>query len=60
MDHVRVIYHHEHVWWAESPDVPEWRAEADTYDELRHIAEEQIPFALDRAVALDHFVVAPE
>lgn len=60
MDHVRVIYHHEQTWWAESPALPGWRAEAETYEELRHIADEQIPFALDLAVTLDHFVIAAE
>ncbi len=60
MDHVRVIYHHEQLWWAESPDVRDWRAEAQTYEELHHLVIEQIPFVLDRAVTLDHSVAGEQ
>lgn len=56
MDHVRVIYHHGLAWSAQSPDVPGWRAQAPTYEELRTLAEEQIPFVLDRVVTLEHAV----
>lgn len=49
MDRIRVIHHHEDErWWAESPDVPEWFAAADTYLEARRLAEEGIRFAFDR------------
>ncbi|HEV7942081.1 MAG TPA: hypothetical protein VGP17_04695 [Solirubrobacteraceae bacterium] len=58
MDRIRVIHHHEDErWWAESPDVPEWFAAADTYLEARRLAEEGIRFALDRDdVVIEHFV----
>ncbi|MBS1882340.1 MAG: type II toxin-antitoxin system HicB family antitoxin [Actinobacteria bacterium] len=62
METVRVIYHHEsNCWWAESPDVEGWSAAGDTYAEVSKLAEEGIPFALDRKdVALEHFVPAGE
>lgn len=61
MDTVRVIYHHEEDgWWAESPDVEGWSAAGQSFDELRALAEEGIPFALDHDVELEHFVPAGE
>lgn len=62
METVRVIYHHEgDGWWAESPDVEGWSAAGDTYAEVAKLAEEGIPFALERDdVALEHFVPAGE
>lgn len=58
METVRVIYHHEDgSWWAESPDVERWYAAGDTYSEVAKLAEEGIPFALERDdVVLEHFV----
>jgi predicted RNase H-like HicB family nuclease len=55
---VRVLYHREdNSWWAESPDVKGWTAAGDSYDEVRKLAEEGIPFALDRKdVELEHYV----
>jgi len=60
MDRVRVIHHYENdSWWAESPDVPEWFAAADTYEEAHRLAEEGIRFALEREdVTIEHFVPA--
>ena len=61
MDSVRVIYHHEDgTWWAESPDVESWSAAGDTYVEVRALAIEGIPFALDRDAEIEHFVPADE
>lgn len=62
MDTIRVIYHHEDDgWWAESPDVERWTAAADSYAALVKLAEEGIPFALEREdVELEHFVPAGE
>jgi Uncharacterised protein family (UPF0150). len=61
METVRVIYHHEaDGWWAESPDVEGWSAAGDTYAEVVKLAQEGIPFALGRNVALEHFVPAGE
>src|SRR4029077_12090749 len=62
METVRVIYHHEtDCWWAESPDVEGWSAAGDTYAEVAKLAEEGIPFALERDdVALEHFVPVGE
>jgi predicted RNase H-like HicB family nuclease len=60
MDRIRVIHHHEDGrWWAESPDVPEWFAAADTYVEAHRLAQEGIPFALKRHdLVIEHFVPA--
>ena len=62
MDPIRVIYHHEpEGWWAESPDVKGWIAAGDNYPEVLKLAEEGIPFALERdEVELTHFVPAAE
>ncbi len=59
MDSVRVIYHHEaDGWWAESPDIEGWSVAGQTYAEVVKLAEEGVPFALDRAVELEHYVPA--
>jgi len=62
MEPVRVIYHHEtDRWWAESPDVEGWSAIGDSYPEVAKLAEEGIPFALERDdVTLQHFVPVGE
>lgn len=62
MEPIRVIYHREpEGWWAESPDVKGWTAVGDSYAEVLKLAEEGIPFALDRAeVDLEHYVPAKE
>jgi predicted RNase H-like HicB family nuclease len=62
METVRVIYHHEgDGWWAESPDVEGWSAAGRSYAEVAKLAEEGIPFALEREeVALEHFVPVGE
>ena len=61
METIRVIHHHEDgKWWSESPDVDGWYAAGDTLDEVRDLAEEGIPWALERDdVRLEHFVPAP-
>jgi len=57
MEPIRVIYHHEDEgWWAESPDVNGWTAVGNSYAEVLKLAEEGIPFALEREVRLEHFV----
>jgi predicted RNase H-like HicB family nuclease len=61
MEIVRVIYHHESEgWWAESPDVEGWSAAGGSYAEVVKLAEEGIPFALEREAKLEHFVPAGE
>jgi predicted RNase H-like HicB family nuclease len=61
MEPIRVIYHHEpEGWWAESPDVAGWTAVADSYSEILKLAEEGIPFALEREVEIEHFVPVGE
>lgn len=62
MERIRVIYHHEpEGWWAESPDVKGWLAAGESYPEVLKLAEEGIPFALERdGVELEHFVPAGE
>ncbi len=57
----RVIYHHEaDGWWAGPPDVEGWTAAGETYAEIVKLAEEGIPFALERPVELEHYVPAGE
>ena len=61
MDRIRVIYEQDgDSWVATSPDVSNWTAVADTYEEAHRLAEEGVRFALDRDnVELKHFVPAP-
>jgi predicted RNase H-like HicB family nuclease len=59
MDRIQVIYHDEtpHGWWAESPDVKGWSAAADSYAEIRQLAEDGVRFALERNdVVIEHLV----
>jgi len=61
MDRIRVIYHDEppYGWWAESPDIAGWTAVASTFDAVRQLAEEGVPFALERDdVIVEHLVPA--
>ncbi len=61
MDVIRVLYRVEDgIWSASSPDVPNWRAVADTFEECRQLAEEGVRFALEREdLVVEHFVPAP-
>ena len=62
MEKIQIIYHHEpEGWWADSPDVKGWLAAGESFAEVRKLAEEGIPFALERDdVELEHFVPADE
>lgn len=61
MDPIRVIYHREpEGWWAESPDVKGWTAVGSSYAEVMKMAEEGIPFALEREAEVEHYVPAGE
>jgi predicted RNase H-like HicB family nuclease len=56
---VRVLHCREASgWWAESPDVEGWSAAGATYAEVAKLAEEGIPFALERPVKLEHYTIA--
>jgi predicted RNase H-like HicB family nuclease len=57
---IHVIYHREpDGWWAESPDIPEWSAGGETYEEVRELSEDGVRFALERDdVKVEHFVPA--
>ena len=47
---VRVLYHHEpEGWWAESPDIDGWSVTAESYEEVRRLAEDGVSFALASA-----------
>lgn len=66
MDTLRVIYHAEpEGWWAESPDLDGWYAAAESYEELRALADAHVRYALNEfglaaeAVDVEHFVPAP-
>jgi predicted RNase H-like HicB family nuclease len=57
---VRVQYlQDEDTWVATCPDIDRWTAIADTYDEVRQLAEEGVRFALERDdVIVEHLVPA--
>jgi predicted RNase H-like HicB family nuclease len=61
MDYIRVIYEYDgDTWVASSPEVPNWTVVADSYQEAHRLAEDGVPFALDRDdVDVKHFVPAP-
>ena len=63
-----VIYHYDDPgWWAESPEVPEYSAFGDSLDEVRMLAHEGLPFAVeddalivvDRLTELHTFTTSP-
>lgn len=60
MLNVRVQYHQdEDTWVAMSPDIDRWTAIADTFAEVRQLAEEGVRFALERDdVVVKHLVPA--
>ena len=72
---IRILYHQEpQGWWAESPDIEGWTVAGESYEEVRRLAEDGIPFALagaaeDRgyvfdeeqfaSLAVEHYLPAP-
>jgi predicted RNase H-like HicB family nuclease len=72
---IRILYHQEpQGWWAESPDIDGWSVTAETYEEVRQLAEDGVSFALASAaeergevfdeerfssVSVEHYVPAP-
>ena len=47
---VRVLYHQEpEGWWAESPDIDGWTIAGETFEQLRALVEDGVPFALASA-----------
>lgn len=61
MDTIRVLYRVEGgIWSAESPDIENWLAVGDTFEECRQLAEEGVRFALEREnLVVEHYVPAP-
>lgn len=61
MEPIRVIHHCEDgLWWSESPDIANWTAAGDSFEEVRQLSEEGVRFALEREdVIVEHFVPAP-
>lgn len=50
---IAVVFHYEDgKWWAEAPDVPDYVAWANTFDELRALVEEGLEFHLERPVEI--------
>ncbi|MGH3548405.1 MAG: type II toxin-antitoxin system HicB family antitoxin [Pseudonocardiaceae bacterium] len=48
---IAVVFHYDNgSWWAEAPDVPDYVAWADTFDELRLLVQEGLEFRLERRV----------
>ena len=72
---IRILYHQEpQGWWAESPDIDGWSVAGESYEEVRRLAEDGVPFALATAaedrgegfdearhasVNVEHYVPAP-
>lgn len=51
---VTVTYHFEDDrWWAETDDLPEFVAGADTFESARGLVQEGLEFNLDEAVEVD-------
>ena len=47
---VRILYHQEpRGWWAESLDIDGWSVAGETYEEVRRLAEDGVPYALASA-----------
>lgn len=61
MERIRVIYEQdEDTWVASSPEVANWTAVGDSFEEAHRLAEEGVRFTLDRDdVEIRHFVPAP-
>jgi predicted RNase H-like HicB family nuclease len=61
METITVIYRQdEDTWVAQSPEISNWTVVADTYDEARQLADEGVPFALERTdINVEHYVSAP-
>lgn len=61
MDTIRVLYRVEDdIWSAESPDIENWLAVANSFEECRRLAEEGVRFALEREdLVVEHYVPAP-
>jgi predicted RNase H-like HicB family nuclease len=54
MRKVRVIYHlDDDGWWAESPDVPGWTGVGDSFDEVRDLAHEGLPFFAEEDLSFE-------
>lgn len=61
MRRVLVIYHHEpDGWWAESVDVQGWTAVGESFDEVRNLAHEGLPFFLEEDVAIEEIGLPTE
>lgn len=50
MRHVTIRYHCDGQWWADSPDVPNYTAVADSFAELRELVFDGIDFVVGEPV----------
>ena len=54
MRKVQVVYRRsEDGWWAESPDVPGWTAVGDSFEEVRDLAQEGLPFFAEEQLIVE-------
>ena len=54
MRKVQVVYHRsKDGWWAESPDVPGWTAAGDSFEEVRDLAQEGLPFFAEEELVVE-------
>jgi hypothetical protein len=61
MKKVTVIFRHDlESWSAKSPDIPRYTAVADSYDELRELVIEGLPFFLGEPAEIIEVIDGPE
>jgi predicted RNase H-like HicB family nuclease len=52
MRRVRIQYHCDGQWWADSPDLPNYTAVADSFAELRDLVLEGVEFVVGEPVII--------
>jgi predicted RNase H-like HicB family nuclease len=52
MRQITIRYHRDNQWWADSPDVPNYTAVADSFAELRDLVFDGIDFVVGEPVSI--------
>jgi predicted RNase H-like HicB family nuclease len=52
MRHVTIQYHCDGQWWADSPDLPNYTAVANSFAELRDLVLDGVEFAAGEPVVI--------
>lgn len=61
MRKVRAIYHREDDgWWAESPEVPGWTAVGGSFEEVRDLTHEGLPFFAEEELSIEEIGLPTE